>query len=482
MMDVYNLKTFLVNLSLHSAERLDRKGACFLSPKTQFMIKIIRKFRFWIFLQLSMRRITLEDRQRHIYICWKTGCGKSELIKAMVYSELTNKIPKSSIIVIDPHGDMANEIAKFKEFRPNRKMNRLVYIDPHLKPWSSPSINPFDINDKSDNNVNATAQEIKRILDVLLKGAGITNQMDSVIIPCITTLLRSWNGSFSELQRFMDDSANQDLVDMGRRSTNLQHRQFFYRKFYDKCLRATKHGIYTRMQVLLNDQTFQNLISNKSTLNLETLIEQKKIIIFKLTLGEIGSDSVEAFGRFVIWMLRVIALRRSRQPWHERTPTYAYIDEFQNFISDDLEKCLTQLRKYRLYLVLSSQYVWQHVNKYLQKALFWVWVIIAGSNEQKSRKRIQEETGILSTCINLLKKWEFFIKAWNKLPFKLRVPTFLLQHSHSMSGNDWEQVKRFSLKNYYEKIWTIFDDNEWFQDQDNSRLFHLEKLFPKYQL
>ncbi len=98
----------------------------------------------------------------------------------------------------------------------------------------------------------------------------------------------------------MDDSANQDLVDMGRRSTNLQHRQFFYRKFYDKCLRATKHGIYTRMQVLLNDQTFQNLISNKSTLNLETLIEQKKIIIFKLTLGEIGSDSVEAFGRFVI--------------------------------------------------------------------------------------------------------------------------------------------------------------------------------------
>ncbi|MGI1672024.1 MAG: type IV secretory system conjugative DNA transfer family protein [Neptuniibacter sp.] len=66
---------------------------------------------------------------------------------------------------------------------------------------------------------------------------------------------------------------------------------------------------------------------------------------------------MEAFGRFVVAMLRIIALKRSKISGYKRTPTYLIIDEFQNFVSEDLEKALTQLRKYRLYLVLASQYV-----------------------------------------------------------------------------------------------------------------------------
>ncbi|HIJ28671.1 MAG: hypothetical protein HON68_11680 [Gammaproteobacteria bacterium] len=47
---------------------------------------------------------------------------------------------------------------------------------------------------------------------------------------------------------------------------------------------ATKHGLYTRMQVLLNEPVFQKLISNTTTLKLKQLINQKKIILFKLSL------------------------------------------------------------------------------------------------------------------------------------------------------------------------------------------------------
>ena len=43
---------------------------------------------------------------------------------------------------------------------------------------------------------------------------------------------------------------------------------------------ATKHGLYTRMQVMLNDPVFQNLISNTTTLKLKELINQKKVILF----------------------------------------------------------------------------------------------------------------------------------------------------------------------------------------------------------
>jgi len=38
--------------------------------------------------------------------------------------------PKESIIVIDPHGDLVDEIARLKCFKSPKRVKRLVYIDP----------------------------------------------------------------------------------------------------------------------------------------------------------------------------------------------------------------------------------------------------------------------------------------------------------------------------------------------------------------
>ncbi|MGI1672023.1 MAG: hypothetical protein K6L74_17095 [Neptuniibacter sp.] len=82
----------------------------------------------------------------------------------------------------------------------------------------------------------------------------------------------------------MDDENNQDLVELGMKSPNPQHRLFFNNQFTRKTLWLTKRGIYMRLQVLLNDPIFQKLISGNNSLDLERMIEEKKIIIFKLTL------------------------------------------------------------------------------------------------------------------------------------------------------------------------------------------------------
>lgn len=109
--------------------------------------------------------------------------------------------------------------------------------------------------------------------------------MEALLSPCIATLLRRNKSSFADLQRFMDDNNNHDLVMLGQSSPNLQHRQLFREKFSSKLFSATKHAIYTRMQVILNDPIFQKLINQNTTINLQQLIEQKKIVLFRLPLG-----------------------------------------------------------------------------------------------------------------------------------------------------------------------------------------------------
>ncbi len=176
------------------------------------------------------------------------------------------------------------EIARLNPMKKRRISNRVVYIDPSLHSGYSPSINPFEIDDRSEKNIALMTQELRSIFEILLQDASTTNQMSAILSPCIATLLRRPNSNFSDLQRFMDDNNNQDLVALGAQSPNPQHRTLFQTRFYNKMYSATKHGLYTRMQVLLNEPVFQNLISNTTTLKLKQLINQKKIILFKLSL------------------------------------------------------------------------------------------------------------------------------------------------------------------------------------------------------
>ncbi|OMH28088.1 hypothetical protein [Motiliproteus sp. MSK22-1] len=64
---------------------------------------------------------------------------------------------------------MAGEIARFQEFKKSPAKDRLVFIDPALKEDTFPSLNPFIAHDFSERGVSIMAQELKRILDVLLK-------------------------------------------------------------------------------------------------------------------------------------------------------------------------------------------------------------------------------------------------------------------------------------------------------------------------
>ena len=95
------------------------------------------------------------DRQRHTYVLGKSGSGKSELLKLLVYGYL-RKPGSATVVVIDPHGDLAEEIARFKE---HRKSDRLIYIDPYLDGIGGrmPTINPFELRDTGPQAIDIAA-------------------------------------------------------------------------------------------------------------------------------------------------------------------------------------------------------------------------------------------------------------------------------------------------------------------------------------
>jgi hypothetical protein len=424
-------------------------------------------------------KISAKSREKHTYILAKSGSGKSELIKALIYGDILAR--KSAVILLDPHGDLADQVASFNPSIFKNGFDDVVYIDPTLKNDLSPSINPFDIPFANENELSRNTQEILKILEVLLKGADTTTQMSAILEPCITVLLRLKGASFTDLQRFMDDEENADLIALGRRSPNQQHAKIFNSKFQSKHYESTKNGIYTRMQLLLNDPIFQNLISNKTTINLNQLIEEKKVIIFKLSLGEGGSRSMEAFGRFIVGMIRIIALQRSSTPENQRTHTHLYIDEVQNFITDDLKNVLTQLRKYKVFLTSANQYAGQGYSSELQKALFSSEVLIMGKNEAKTAREVGMQINVPPQEIQNLSVGNFYLRIGNSSAVKMLVGTQLMNPSNQATYSHIEALKENSVKKYYSPINSSNSDIK--EEIKQSQNTTTKKAFtPKYKL
>ena len=79
-------------------------------------------------------------------------------------------------------------------------------------------------------------------------------------------------------------------------------------------------------------------IAGKTTIDLNKAINQKKLIIFNLAKGKLGSKTSKIYGRFVLTTLLNIMLARADIPEEFRTPCHLYIDEFHNYISDSIQR------------------------------------------------------------------------------------------------------------------------------------------------
>jgi len=151
-----------------------------------------------------------KECREHTYITGRSGCGKSELLKAIIFAYVCN--PESdSVVIIDP-GDMAEQVAMWPE---TAQSGRLVYIDPQLSEQHTPIINPFETRAESENGIQAVAEQVASVFQELIRRSGyhdLTGNMNVLLNACIPVLLRIESSTLKDLQDFMNDKINARLV------------------------------------------------------------------------------------------------------------------------------------------------------------------------------------------------------------------------------------------------------------------------------
>jgi len=85
-------------------------------------------------------------------------------------------------------------------------------------------------------------------------------------------------------------------------------------------------------------------------------MDSGKILLVNLAKGKIGEDASSLLGALLVTKIGLAGLSRADVQEQNRPDFYLYMDEFQNFATLSLTNMLSELRKYRVNMVLAHQY------------------------------------------------------------------------------------------------------------------------------
>lgn len=387
-----------------------------------------------------------EQRKRHTYILAGSGSGKTSLLETFLYRDC-QKLDQSTII-FDLMGKATKSVLKFVE-----DPSRLLIIDPYLHESITPIINPFEfLNENETTNENPSEIEIENRTNAIINAFDIaldlkdgwSVNMKAILAPCISTLLRRGNADIFELQKFMNDGINQDLVNLGTKSPIKGHRSFFRKEFNKESYEVTKNAISAKLQVFLNNPTFVNLVTGKSTINFSKEINTKgRIIIFKLPSKQ------KLFARLMMEMIQDTMKQRINMAEDKITPTHIYLDEFQNYLTPTIEEILSESRNYKFYVTFAHQSFVQLSKKMQGIVLSNSNIKIVGQCSYENGKKMAKEMKADFEMIETLDQGEFVFKVGAKDVFKSKNTDKFIKDKTPYHNKQRTRHMKHQLKNYY---------------------------------
>lgn len=301
------------------------------------------------------------DRLRHIYVIGKSGTGKSTLLKQMALSDIERD---NGLCLIDPHGDVAEDIMKNI---PLGRKDDVVYFNPKdIK--NAIAFNPLHGIHPNYHHLVASGL-VSTFKKIWADSWG--PRMEYILRFSLLTLLYYPEATLLDINPLLTDPDFR--IHVLKYVTSPHILAFWKNEFakYTPTLRneaispiLNKTGLFTASPPL------SNIIGQKTRgIRMQQVMDEGKILICNLSKGEIGEDSSAILGSIITTSIQLAALHRAKQPEHTRKPFYLYVDEMHTFVSLSFADILAEARKYGLGLFLAHQYIDQ-LHEKIRSAIF----------------------------------------------------------------------------------------------------------------
>lgn len=295
--------------------------------------------------------IKAPDRRKHVYVIGKTGTGKSTLIANMAISDIRNR---KGLAVVDPHGDLCEILLNYI---PSYRVNDVIYLDPS-DPERAFALNPLEVSNPAQRELVVSG--IVAIFNKLY-GNSWGPRLEYILRNALLSVVDMPNATLLMVPEILaNDSFRQRVVSQLKDPVLISFWNNEFANMHPRLKSEAVAPIQNKVGQFTSSTLIRNIIKHpKSTIDLQKVMDEGKILLLNLSQGKIGEDNAALLGAMMITKFQLAAMHRVNILEHERRDFYLYVDEFQNFATSSFIKILSEARKYRLNLILANQYIAQ---------------------------------------------------------------------------------------------------------------------------
>jgi DNA helicase HerA-like ATPase len=290
-----------------------------------------------------------EERERHLYIVGKSGAGKSTALFNLAMNDI---IAGEGVAVIDPHGDLAEEII---DAIPPERTYEVCYFN--VADTEHPvGFNPLARQPRKRHALAAAG--IVAAFKHLWGSESWGPRLEHFLFHGVAALLESPRPTLIDLARMYTDAGFRSRV-VARISDPIIAR-FWTGEFesYDPRFQAeAASSILNKVGQLTASPVLRNILGQIAPkFNLEHAMDHRGILIANLAKGQIGEQASNLIGSLLLSHLQLVAMARSDQAPENRAPFFVHVDEFQSFSTDAFASLLSEARKFAVHFSLANQY------------------------------------------------------------------------------------------------------------------------------
>lgn len=299
--------------------------------------------------------IDAEDRMRHCFIMGQTGTGKSTLLETMTLQDIR---AGQGLAIIDPHGEMVDDIlAKI----PRERAKDVILFD--LLDRERPigfNIIEWRTIEERDLIIDELYRTLDHVYDMRQTGGPMFEQhfrnMLKLLmgdkprkgyVPTVLDFIRCYlDEDFRHwLMKTMSD---QQVLDFVREMEAARG---------EACMQNMSPYVTSKFSRFVNDTTLRRIIGQgRSQIDFDEVMNSGRILLVKLGKGRFGSQVSALLANMFVARFKFAAMRRGEMAKESRRDFYLYVDEAHNLPQDNFTELLSEARKYRLGLVLATQY------------------------------------------------------------------------------------------------------------------------------
>jgi hypothetical protein len=314
-------------------------------------------------LDAAGRPVKLAGAQRagtHMHVIGGSGTGKSKFLEWMIRRDVREG---NGLCLIDWHGTLYNDVVRYCAYQDvglQKDFRSVVLLNPSHPDFIT-GFNPF-VASGGDVSV-----QVSRRIDATIRPWGATNTDQTPTFGRICRLLYTFMIERRETlpnaamllhfkNKLLRERAAESLADVFSRAEWEELQSITRRQDWKEEVLSTKN----RLMRFVGSKSVRRFMGlQKSNVDLMQVMEDGKILLVNLGSSDyLDREAARVFASLLLNEFFETAMRRATKTPYGKPPTFTlYLDEFQEYLTDDVAAMLDQVRKGGLHMVLAHQHL-----------------------------------------------------------------------------------------------------------------------------